>query len=281
VLEQQLRLFAPARPLVDKLGAPFFRALPQCPGVYLMFGAREELLYVGKAKNLRARLNSYRYVTADRSARKTLRLVHAVERICWENCDSEQAALLRENALLRLHRPRFNRTNTYPRAYLFIRVNITSTGLQLALSDTPCADSFGAFKGRVRRAFAALARLLYSHVRNISYDHLPHHLSLERSPRNLDLTLSGDTRQIASSVRAFMTGEDDNQLLARLTEAECAAGFYQHFRSADLDELKMFFTVGPRRNRLLREHQGAGNVIEQEWLDDFLALHSTSTAKVA
>jgi excinuclease UvrABC nuclease subunit len=56
----QLWLFPPPKPLVERFGEDFFRALPPVPGVYLMCGATEGVLYVGKAKNLRKRLSSYR-----------------------------------------------------------------------------------------------------------------------------------------------------------------------------------------------------------------------------
>jgi excinuclease ABC subunit C len=72
-----------------------------------MRDASDLLLYVGKAKSLRQRLSSYRYPV--RASRKTVRLMHAVRRIDWEVCPSEQAACLRENELLRVHRPPFNR----------------------------------------------------------------------------------------------------------------------------------------------------------------------------
>lgn len=59
---QQLRLFPAPKPLVERLGVDFLRRVPDAPGVYLMADEFERLLYVGKAKSLRARLNSYRHV---------------------------------------------------------------------------------------------------------------------------------------------------------------------------------------------------------------------------
>lgn len=55
----QLRLFPAPKPLVERLGVEFFQRVPDAPGVYLMADEFEHLLYVGKAKSLRARLNSY------------------------------------------------------------------------------------------------------------------------------------------------------------------------------------------------------------------------------
>jgi hypothetical protein len=61
---QQL-LFPDPQPLVERLGRDFFRDLPECPGVYLMRDTSDVILYVGKAKNLRKRLASYRFSLND------------------------------------------------------------------------------------------------------------------------------------------------------------------------------------------------------------------------
>ena len=77
----QLWLFPPSRPLVERFGEEFFHALPTAPGVYLMCGEREGVLYVGKACNLRQRLSSYRVANPERLPRRIIRLLHQVRRI--------------------------------------------------------------------------------------------------------------------------------------------------------------------------------------------------------
>jgi hypothetical protein len=104
----QLWLFPPPRPLVERLGTEFFRTLPSAPGVYLMCGAGEGVLYVGKARNLRKRLSSYRVANPERFPRRMIRLLHRVTRIEWDECSSEQAAREREEALICVLMPRFN-----------------------------------------------------------------------------------------------------------------------------------------------------------------------------
>src|SRR5882672_11108546 len=116
----QLLLFPDPRPLVERLGADFFRHAPELPGVYLMRDAANQVLYVGKARNLRKRLASYRVANPDRLRRRHLRLLGSVERIELQECASEEAALAREAELLRGLKPRFNRAGTWvgPRRYV-------------------------------------------------------------------------------------------------------------------------------------------------------------------
>jgi excinuclease ABC subunit C len=79
---------------------------PRRPGVYGMVDARGELIYVGKAKSLRARLMSY-FRPRSRDP-KAGRILAATRSIAWEVQPSEFAALLRELELIRRWRPRFN-----------------------------------------------------------------------------------------------------------------------------------------------------------------------------
>jgi excinuclease UvrABC nuclease subunit len=112
----QLWLFPPPRPLVEKLGVNFFRELPERPGVYLMCGPEAGVLYVGRARNLRRRLASYRVANPERMPRRMIRLLHSVTRIEYDECASEDAARAREELLICVLCPRFNRAGrVWPR----------------------------------------------------------------------------------------------------------------------------------------------------------------------
>jgi len=79
---------------------------PQRPGVYGMVDAHQELIYVGKAKNLRIRLLSY--FRPRSRGRKAARIVRHTASVLWQVCPGEFASLLRELELIRRWRPRFN-----------------------------------------------------------------------------------------------------------------------------------------------------------------------------
>jgi excinuclease ABC subunit C len=81
-------------------------ACPRCPGVYGMIDLHGDLVYVGKAKSLRARLQSYfRPRSRDRKAGQ---IIGQTRSLVWEASAHEFAALHRELELIRRWRPRFN-----------------------------------------------------------------------------------------------------------------------------------------------------------------------------
>ncbi len=80
--------------------------IPNQPGIYKYYDANNEILYVGKAKNLRKRTSSYFNKTYTNY--KTHELVQRIDRIEFTIVDSEQDAFLLENALIKQFKPRFN-----------------------------------------------------------------------------------------------------------------------------------------------------------------------------
>src|SRR5262245_38470202 len=73
-----------------------------------MCGSTEGVLYVGKARNLRKRLSSYRVANPERLPRRIIRLLHRVTRIEFDVCPTEEAARHREELLICVLNPRFN-----------------------------------------------------------------------------------------------------------------------------------------------------------------------------
>lgn len=96
-------------------------SIPHQPGCYKYYSESNELLYVGKAKDLRKRVSSYFNKTLDNY--KTRRLVSLINRVEFTVTNTEHDAFLLENSLIKHHQPRFNidlkDDKTYP--YIVIK----------------------------------------------------------------------------------------------------------------------------------------------------------------
>lgn len=97
------------------------KTIPNKPGCYKYYNNQSELLYVGKAKDLRKRVSSYFNKTVDNA--KTRRLVALIHSLDFTVTDSEHDAFLLENSLIKHFQPRFNIAlkddKTYP--YIVIK----------------------------------------------------------------------------------------------------------------------------------------------------------------
>jgi len=94
------------------------QTIPLEPGIYKYFDSKKELLYVGKAKNLRKRVSSYFNKTL--SNYKTYELVRRIHSMEFTLVNSEQDAFLLENSLIKQYQPRFNINLKDDKSYPFI-----------------------------------------------------------------------------------------------------------------------------------------------------------------
>jgi len=90
---------------LEKLKATV-RVMPEKPGSYQYYDAEGTIIYVGKAKNLKARVSSYFHTEVDRF--KTKVLVSKIHDISYTVVNTEEDALLLENALIKKYNPRYN-----------------------------------------------------------------------------------------------------------------------------------------------------------------------------
>lgn len=264
---QQLRLFEPPQPLVERLGADFFRAIPRAAGVYQMHDAAGVLIYVGKAGDLRARLNSYRRTR--NQSRKTVRLIHTAAAIRWEVCPSEAEARLRENELLRLHRPRFNKAGTWPLGE-YLHIVAKPSELHLRLDRTPAPGCYGAFRSSVRWTLGSLGQLIWLSEQGWPDPvQLPYSLSAHPAPREMRLTGSAAEGWRVPLIDYFRGYSEE--LILRLNRTQFAAdqAFARTFHAASMQGVEDFFLRGPQRNRWLRQRFPSERTwIEPTELDD-------------
>lgn len=119
------------------------------PGVYQMFGAGEELLYVGKSVHVRTRVLSY---FRAEPGEKAWELIRATQRIDFEYIPNEFYALIREMKLIQQRQPRFNVQHKRKRIYAFVKV--TSEPAARVLPVTRIADDRATYYGPFPRVRA-------------------------------------------------------------------------------------------------------------------------------
>ena len=98
----------------------FVGSLPRRPGVYRMYDAGHEILYIGKAKNLRDRVGTY--FAASNINPKVQALVGQIAAIEVTVANSETEALLLEYNLIKAHKPRFNVVLRDDKSFPYIQV---------------------------------------------------------------------------------------------------------------------------------------------------------------
>ena len=122
---------------------------PTLPGVYLFRDAHDQVLYVGRARDLRARLRSY--FRSERQRPSVEAALAAVESIEWRVLGSELEAALEELRLLRELRPPANARSTRPDRYVYLGTR----GDRVVVTKTPTPH--GPLKSRRRAELAARA----------------------------------------------------------------------------------------------------------------------------
>lgn len=146
------------------------KVLPSSPGVYQYFDKNNEILYIGKAKNLKKRVSSY-FNKTHHTARLRV-MVRKIKTIRHIVVDTESDALLLENSLIKKHQPKYNILLKDDKTYPWICIKkerfprIFST--RRVIKDG--SEYFGPYtSGKVLNAILNLIRELYP-IRTCNYD---------------------------------------------------------------------------------------------------------------
>jgi len=111
--------------------------LPSAPGVYLFRGPSEEVLYVGTSGNLRRRVRSY--FGAGETKSRIKQMLTLAERVDHVECAHSLEAHVREQRLIAVHQPKYNRRSRSPNKVLWV-VLTAETFPRLSIVATPPAD---------------------------------------------------------------------------------------------------------------------------------------------
>jgi hypothetical protein len=270
----------------DVLLAAAARA-PAAPGAYFFVGPDHDLLYVGKAANLRRRLRNHARAPRAVDRRSDARIAR-VRVVAWEECACERDALLREADLIVALRPPYNASHTTGPAATYLRVEageattfrlVTTAdgGAGPAGPDGP-AGRGGAGGGRARarvygpfphlakgghsspakwtkRGCTALLRALWAAQRSPQAARIPRAIAGASPP--MTATVPVDVRFLPRLHR-FLAGQGDRligDLRAALSHGHAPA--YMHARlDADVEAASDFYALGPRRLAQFRHRHG-------------------------
>ena len=138
------------------------RQLPGEPGVYRFRDETGKVLYIGRARNLRRRVQSYWNHLGDRP--RLARMVRRIARVEGVWCDSEHEAAFLERNLLEHSKPRWNRVEGGAEVVGYIRFDDVPNrpGLRFEHTVTGTAPHYGPYLGglRIRQAISGLHRVL-------------------------------------------------------------------------------------------------------------------------
>ena len=125
-------------------------ALPLKPGVYIMQDAKNEVIYVGKAKALKNRVSQY-FANLASHTEKTRAMVSQIDHFDVIVADSEFEALILENSLIKRHQPHYNILLKDDKGYPYIRLTVKEEYPRFSLANRAAEDGaryFGPYGSR-------------------------------------------------------------------------------------------------------------------------------------
>ncbi|MGA9047722.1 MAG: excinuclease ABC subunit UvrC [Dehalococcoidia bacterium] len=139
------------------------KLLPHKPGIYIFKDARGEVIYVGKASNLRNRVRSY-FKQTPNLPEKTEQLADRADRIDFIVTESELAALILECQLIKKYRPHFNVLLKDDKSFPYIKIDVKNEWPTINITRRRYNDG-ARYIGRIPSAWSA--RQTYDLIRRI------------------------------------------------------------------------------------------------------------------
>jgi excinuclease ABC subunit C len=150
-----------------------YRLLSSQPGIYLFLDKKDNILYVGKAKNLKNRVSSYFLKSADLGT-KTAILVSQIAKIKTIVVNSEVEALILESHYIKEYKPKYNIKLTDDKSYPTIRITVKDQFPKVLVARRPI-DKSSIYFGPFPNAARALRTVLKTIRRIFPFQSVPNH----------------------------------------------------------------------------------------------------------
>ena len=259
------------------------RTLPTQPGVYLYKNAEGEVIYVGKAKNLRARVRSYLLESAQANA-KTGSLMREAVDVDYILVDNEGEALALENNFIKQRKPRFNillrDDKTYPYVKLTLADRYPKVFVTRRLRKDGSAYYGPYFPGNLAHRIADLLHrsfLLPSCKVDLSRYHprpcLQYYIKRCLGPCVEGLTTPEEYREAVRDAQLFLEGRQ--QELGRSLESrmEAAAASEQFELAAKYRDLLITVNQVQEKQRIASADSDDADVFGYHYENDMLAVN--------
>ncbi len=241
---------------------------PKAPGVYLFQDQAGRVLYIGKAKNLRARVGSY-FLKAAAEDTRTSRLVREVYDVDYMDAESEVDALLMESRLIKDIQPKYNRELRDDKSFPYLQITTHEDFPRVEITREPRSSGvklFGPFTtvGSLRAAMHVLQRVFQFRTCSLDIDEgddrwrwfrpcLLASISQCTAPCNQRISKSEYRRDIGR-LKKFLEGNRKSLLKEMKAEMEQAATDLQFEQAARLrDEVHMLESLRERGD--LEKHE--------------------------
>lgn len=259
------------------------RTLPTGPGCYLYKNAEGAVIYVGKAKNLRARVRSY-FLAASQANAKTGSLMREAVDLEYITVANEHEALALENNLIKQRKPRFNILLRDDKTYPYVKLTLADRHPKVFVTRRLRKDGsayYGPyFPGNLAHRIADVVHrgfLIPSCKVDLSRYHprpcLQYYIKRCLGPCVKDLITNEDYRAVIHDVQLFLegkTGELEERLMIRM---EAAAENMQFELAARLrDQLSTVHQAGERQRMATTESDDA-DVFGFHFENDMLAVN--------
>lgn len=218
------------------------KKLPGKPGVYIMHGEKDEIIYVGKAVSLKNRVRQYFQSSRNKGA-KIEQMVTHITRFEYIVTDSELEALVLECNLIKEHRPKYNTMLKDDKTYPFIKVTVNEPYPRVLFSRTMKKDKakyFGPYTSSTAvKDVIELVRKIYmvrSCNRNLPRDCGKDRPCLYYHMKQCTAPCQGNVseevyKQNIGQVLHFLNG-NFQETIDQLTEKMMAASEEMHFEDA-------------------------------------------------
>ena len=256
--------------------------VPDEPGVYRFFNEKDEVIYVGKARSLKNRLNSYFQKNV---GEKTYRMIHAAHRVDWTIVRSEVEALQLEFTWIKEENPAFNVQFKDDKSYPFLALTMDEDFPRLVItrrSKRKGTVYFGPFAHAwaLRTTFDVLLKLFP--VRSCSNS------NFDRAARIKRPCLLGDIGKCAAPCVGRVSKEEHQELAERLSSfiSDGSVDIVGELRS-EMEQAaahEEFERAGKLRDQLValeRAAESTDAAISDSINADFIALHQDITHAAA